>query len=88
MRVYITKYALTRGIYEIEATRSDHSKYMVNVKARHWGCMQHFHKGEWHESFEAAKLKAEEIRDRKISALKTQINKLAVLDFTDLKALP
>lgn len=80
MKVWITKYALSRGIIEAdgEFTSSD----SVSILNRdlplptHW-----FYKGDWHSDKESAIKKAEEMRQKKIENLKKQIQKLEEMRF-------
>ena len=80
MKVWITKYALSTGIKEIEANVSSVSSDMVTESGSIWN---HFH-GEgrdWHRSREAATAKAEEMRKAKIVSLRKQIAKLERMTF-------
>ena len=77
MRVYITKYALTKGIEEVEATISMFTGVVVVESAYR----NLFHKGEWFESKDDAIKKAEEMRLKKIQTLKRQIAKLNTMKF-------
>lgn len=80
MKVWITKYALSRGIIEAdgEFTSSD-SVSILNRDlplSTHW-----FYKGDWHSDKESAIKKAEEMRQKKIESLKKQIKKLEEMRF-------
>ena len=80
MRVWITKYALTKGIIEVDAklTSSD-SVSIVELNTdlnMHW-----FYKGDWYSDKESAIKKAEEMRQKKIASLKKQIEKLEQMKF-------
>jgi hypothetical protein len=48
MKVWITQYALTKGILELEAEVSSASAQMVTSKNEN-GYVGHFHKPHWHE---------------------------------------
>lgn len=80
MKVWITKYALTKGIIESEAKLT--SKDSVSVMEfdpnlpMHW-----FYKGDWHRTKEEAVKRAEEMRKKKIESLKKQIKKLEEMRF-------
>ncbi len=81
MKVWITKYALTQGIFECEVeTAFDISKKMVVDKAGPCGgnC---YHRPDWHETKGAAILRAEEMRTKKIASLEKQIKSLKTLKF-------
>ena len=80
MKVWITKYALTRGIIEAdgELTSSD----SVSILNRDLSLPTHwFYKGDWHSDKESAIAKAEEMRQKKIESLKKQIEKLEEMKF-------
>jgi hypothetical protein len=82
MKVYITKYSLTQGIEEIEATECG-ERYPGMIETRENGYTAYYH-GEgrqWHRSKEAAVEKAEKMRLAKIASLKKQIAKLEKLTF-------
>lgn len=85
MKVWITKYALTKGIIETdvyeECLGTDPSGNMISVKSN--GYVSYFHgKGnDWHTTKESAIQKAEEMRKKKISSLKKQIEKLEKMRF-------
>lgn len=68
MKVWVSKFALTKGIFEIEVkdfkTIGEHNKGK-----------------EWHLSKDEAILKAEEMRKKKIDSLYQQIQKLESLNF-------
>lgn len=80
MKVWITKYALTKGIIETEVYENclgtDPTGNMISIREK--GYVSYFHgKGnEWHTTKESAITKANEMRQKKISSLKKQIEKL------------
>jgi len=73
MKVYITKYALTSGIREVEADLCNPT--MVKVKDEAFG---YYHDSEWFKTREAALKRANAMRMDKIRSLKKQIDKLSV----------
>ena len=80
MKVWITKYALTRGIIEAdgELTSSD----SVSILNRDLSLPTHwFYKGDWYLDKESAIQKSEEMRQKKIDSLKKQIEKLEEMRF-------
>lgn len=82
MKVWISKYSLTQGLYsdECEIGRTLATPCANNSKYPYrW-----YHgKGiQWHLTKEEAIAKAEDMRKRKIDSLKKQIAKLEKLDFT------
>lgn len=82
MKAFITKYALTQGILEMEANRDGD---LIWVKGgfvgRDFFCSQYFHKGEWFLTKEEAIVKAEEMRQKKIKSLEKQLAKLKEMQF-------
>lgn len=79
--VFITKYALTRGVLEKELIGGVDAK-MITV--RWMGGMNgfaYFHKPDWYLTREEAVERAETMRDNKIKQLKAQIEKLAKKEF-------
>ena len=79
MKVWITKYALTKGIIETEGEVSDDFPDILDAK----GIVNYLHgEGkEWHMTKESAVQKAEEMRQKKIASLKKQIDKLERMRF-------
>ena len=83
MKAYITKYALTSGIMEVEAEQSSVAPSMVTWKRPgDWGSSAAHGEGkDWHRTKEAASAKAEKMRLDKIVSLKKSIKKLESLKF-------
>ncbi len=77
MKIYITKYALTNGIEEIEAETTQFPN-MIKTVGKY---PQIFHKPFWYESKEEAIEHAEILRKRKIESLKKSIKKFEKIDF-------
>lgn len=75
MKVFVTKYALTAGIQEVEVELLD------GGMCRPSNGYVYYHYGEWHTTREAAALKAEEMRRRKLAALHRQVAKIKGLVF-------
>lgn len=71
MKVWITKYALTSGIKEMEVEQSEYSPDMVHEEK--WNYCYHGEGREWHKTLESAKIKAEEMRLKKIESLKNSL---------------
>lgn len=77
MKIWITKYALTRGIIEREVEDrgdgivKDDSSYITS----------YYHKKDYCLDYESAIAKAEEMRKKKIESLKKQIEKLEKMKF-------
>ena len=87
---YITKSALTRGIFRVEVEDCfDTAEGMVhNYQKNLGGSYNYYHDEgvEWHRTWPGAKAKAEAMRDAKIKGLKKQIAKLENITFE--KPLP
>ena len=87
MRAWITKYALTIGIKEVEAILCEKvSLDMIEVPPPpedHYAISTYIH-GEgrdWHRTPEAALARAEQMRKAKIASLEKQIKKLQTMKF-------
>lgn len=79
-KAFITKYALTDGIKEVEVEVCD--EYPGMVKGSGLFALYHGEGKEWHRTRESAVKKAEEMRVNRIASLKKQITKLEKLKFT------
>lgn len=79
MKVWITKYALTRGVFEMEVESQSEDGTAVYGKSLN-DCY-HGEGREWHRTKVSAIKKAEEMRQKKIESLKKQIKKLEQLKF-------
>lgn len=79
MRIWVTKYALTAGIQEVEADTVEESMagYKDSSGWRLW-----VHGKDWHRTRDSAVERAEEMRVAKIASLKKSIAKLEKLSFT------
>lgn len=80
---YITKYALTRGIYAVEATELNSDAIRVPGDLSK-GTYKHFFHGEgkeWHRTWADACKRAEEMKEKKIASLSKQIKKLEAKTF-------
>lgn len=77
MKVYITKYALTKGILEKEV--EDCGNGMVRENENHFPT--YYHGTDWHKDKQSAIDKAEEMRKKKIASLKKQIEKLEKMKY-------
>lgn len=72
MKAYITRYALTKGILEIEAEFVSQTA-IVEINAL-WTV--YYHKPDWYLTREEAVAQAQEMRDKKIQSLEKSITKL------------
>ena len=82
LTVWVTKYALTTGIWKHEA-ETTHSEDMICVRGdkTKGEFDQHFHGKDWHTSEKAAKERAEEMRIKKLKSIDKQIKKIKGLVF-------
>ena len=84
--VYITRYVLTKGILVgYNGRLSVDSPGMLVVPAGWYS--SYWHKEHWFLSVDEAIAKAEEMRSKKIVALKKQIERLERLEFSRFTAL-
>ena len=84
MKVWITKYALTKGIIEAEAEvciDADKTGNMIECRSAGREYCIHGEGRNWHKSKEGAVKKAEAMRKKKIETLKKEIEKLENLTF-------
>lgn len=79
MKVWITKYALTQGIFSIDA--EDEGGGMVADRRTHAAIYYHGEGREWHRTHDAAIVRAEVIRDAKIASIEAQLRKLRAMTF-------
>ncbi len=81
MKVFVTKYALTLGIIEIEAETCDsvNPDMIKDINRKH--DYYHGEGREWHRSRETAIFKAQAMKEAKIKALNKQLEKLNKLTF-------
>jgi hypothetical protein len=81
MRVWITKYALTTGVFEVADAELFANDSAVTWKSKE-GYSQYAHGKDWHRTREDAFTRAEEMRVKKIAALEASIKRLRALTFT------
>lgn len=82
MKVYITKFALTKGVLVAEAVSDPNSKEHVVVRgAVPWQDFR-FGLGDWHVDREKALKRAVAMRDAKAKQLELQADKLRGMEFS------
>jgi len=82
MKVYITKYALTKGIIDADAEQPlKDSPGFISVKFGGYSNNFHGEGKEWHRSLASAEFKANQMRLAKIVSMKKQIKKLEEMTF-------
>ncbi len=91
MKVWITKYALTKGIMEEDAAEiSSNSPRICSVEYDHgnYSTKGYYHGDDWHTTKDAALNRAEQMRLAKIASLKKSISNLEKLTFSTKEAAP
>jgi uncharacterized protein (UPF0254 family) len=82
MKVWVTKYLFTDGIIEMSAHKT-HSPRMVEVPATKSAVFtMYIHKPDWHASLEEAVVYAEQKREKKLSSMKRQMQKITNMNFS------
>lgn len=74
-KVFITKYALTKGIIEAKNVEITDA-YPDVIRDTTSGFTVYYHKGEWYPDMIQARFKADQMRKKKIENLRKQIKKL------------
>ena len=79
MKVWISKYALTVGVFEVdgEVTRNGG----IAFTPPEGGLRQYYYGNDWHDTKDAAVARAEDMRIRKLKSLDAQIKKVSALKF-------
>lgn len=82
MKVWITKYALTKGIFTLEVeVCTQNASLVYATKPGPLQEREYYGKPYWHETLDEAREHAEGMRVRKIASLRKQIAKLQELKF-------
>lgn len=76
---YITKYALTTGIYKTEGAAE--GDMFVQPPQGHGTFPCYYHDKEWHLTKEEAIARSEEMRIKKLQSLDKQMKKISALKF-------
>ncbi len=76
--VFVTKYALTKGI-EITHVKDCGDGYAKAVG----NCFSWLSKTEWHTDYSSARVRAEQMREKKIASLRKELSKLEALQFPE-----
>lgn len=79
MKVYITKFALTQGILAVDAEINQGESMATYRPAGSFAI--HAHGPDWWETPDEARRRAEVVRDKKVAALRKQIETLEALRF-------
>ena len=81
MKAWITKYALTQGIYVVEGEISENCPTMF---VDHKGYSSCYHPPHWHLTEDEAITRAEEMQKKKIASLKRSITNIEKLEFNKI----
>jgi hypothetical protein len=81
MKVWITKYALTKGIIEVDDAQNCNDASMIRCPSLGSFAMFHGEGKEWHKTKESAIAKAEEMRVKAIATHLKSIEKLEKMRF-------
>jgi len=74
---YVTKYALTQGIWKVQGEASEGRSGMLCFQMAGGLNNKDFaHGNDWHETLEAAQDRAEEMRQKKIASIAKQRKRL------------
>jgi len=76
--VWITKYALTMGIYKVQGEVDEKYPDMLIVSGK---VRDIYHNGHWHRTPEMAIAKAQKMRNAKIKSLRKMLDKLEAMTF-------
>lgn len=80
IRGYITKYALSSGIYEAELELCG-DNMVRQINPRIYSCYFHGEGKEWHRTIESAEKRFEQIKIVKLKSLEKQIDKVSKMKF-------
>ena len=84
MKVYVTVYALTTGIEELDVEGTQTSTRVQHGDPASISCRYFFGEGkDWHRDRPSAVARAEQMRLAKIASLRKKIAKLEVMSFEE-----
>jgi len=75
MKIFVTRYVLTKGILVFEAEAAEGCENMVVVKGGAGRFRTYFHKPYWYTSLDEAIAHARKILEKKVSSLETSLMK-------------
>ena len=81
MKVWITKYALTTGIFTINAELRRGGMISFKRTEDHFTEYVHGEGIDWHRTKESASARLSVLKDKKIASLKKQIEKIEKLEY-------
>lgn len=80
MKVWISKYALTEGLLQLEVEQSDQFPEMVSDARMHLRAF-HGEGREWHRTRADAVVRAKQMQRDKLRSLQKQIERVKAIDF-------
>jgi len=78
MKVYVTQYALTKGILEKHV---DVDNKFPNLACDLQNRLAYYHKPYWHENYQDAVKHAQDMQTKKIKSLQKQLEKVCKIKF-------
>lgn len=79
MKVYVTKHALTSGVFIFEGVANDAFDLFYSIDSEGYG--KFFDNNDWHTTKESALARCEEMRIKKVKSLKKQLGKILNMKF-------
>lgn len=81
MKVWITKYALTKGIFTLDGAELIKDSTINGINVEWNGYSQCFFHNDWHDSFAKAQIDANKRVSKKIDSINKQLRKFSNLRF-------
>jgi hypothetical protein len=81
VKVYITKFALTKGIVVADAVQDAGSKERIHVKGAYPWDWTTFGLGDWHATADKAEARAIYMRDQRVAKLRNEADRIAAKNF-------
>jgi len=82
MKFWISKYALTQGVFEVEGEISSRNPDLLRVRTKVYDDYYQGDGKEWHRTKESALSKADTMLNAKIKSVEKQLLKLKQMTFT------
>ena len=79
-KYWVTKYALTQGIFQVEAELVKSSDVTIRV-SKPSGITTYYHKNEWYLTKQEAVSRAKEMQKKMLISLQERIKKIEALKF-------
>lgn len=80
-KIYVTKYALTYGIFSVDGEISEDGK-MASYKQSGAYFTEYVHGNDFHLNKESALSRAEEMRKRKLQSLNKKAQQISAMEFS------